>query len=86
MVFWQLGTFLNTIKRMLDVLHCRVEDILKAWASYLPFNVEKKYSFGEQINGVTVLLKTKYKNYMQAIVVKLANNVRPPLFPPNFSK
>ncbi|GKC91623.1 epidermin biosynthesis protein like protein, partial [Tanacetum coccineum] len=31
-----LGTFLNTIKRILDVLHCRIEDKLKSWASYLP--------------------------------------------------
>lgn len=76
MLLWQLGTFLNTIKRILDVLHCRIEDILKAWALYLPVNGEKKSSFGEQMNGVTVLLRTKYKNYMQAIVVKLASNVR----------
>ncbi|KAI5662135.1 hypothetical protein M9H77_21458 [Catharanthus roseus] len=72
----QLGTFLNTIKRILDVLHCRIEDILKAWALYLPVNGEKKSSFGEQMNGVTVLLRTKYKNYMQAIVVKLASNIQ----------
>lgn len=70
-----MGTFLNTIKRILDVLHCRVEDQLKTWASYLPVNVDKKSSFGEQINEITVLLRTKYKNYMQATVVKLAANV-----------
>ncbi|PHT76922.1 hypothetical protein T459_20444 [Capsicum annuum] len=74
----QLGTFLNTIKRILDVLHCKLEDILKSWASYLPAtaNGEKKSNFGEQLNGVTVLLRTKYKNYMQAIIVKLANNTQ----------
>lgn len=72
----QLGTFLNTIKRILDVLHCRVEDQLKTWASYLPVNVDKKSSFGEQINEITVLLRTKYKNYMQATVVKLVANVQ----------
>ncbi|KAK4342191.1 hypothetical protein RND71_038007 [Anisodus tanguticus] len=71
-----LGTFLNTIKRILDLLHSKLEDILKSWASYLPVNGEKKSNFGEQLNGVTVLLRTKYKNYMQAIIIKLANNMQ----------
>lgn len=72
---WQLGIFLNTIKRILDVLHCRIEDKLKSWASYLPANGDSKTNFGEQMNAITVLLRTKYKNYIQAIVVKLAGNV-----------
>ncbi|KAF7140396.1 hypothetical protein RHSIM_Rhsim06G0182800 [Rhododendron simsii] len=72
----QLGTFLNTIKRILDVLHCKVEDILKSWASYLPVVGDKKSLFGEQMNAITVLLRTKYKNYMQATVVELVNNMQ----------
>ncbi|XP_043698706.1 uncharacterized protein LOC122649572 isoform X2 [Telopea speciosissima] len=72
----QLGTFLNTIKRILDVLHCRVENILKPWASCLPINGEKKSIFGEQMNGITVMLRTKYKNYMQATVEKLILNTQ----------
>nr|GMD84221.1 Epidermin biosynthesis protein like [Ipomoea batatas] len=72
----QLGTFLNTMKRILDVLHCQVEEILKSWASYLPGNGDRKTTFGEQLNGITVLLRTKYKNYVQAIVVKLASNMQ----------
>ncbi|KAM7492448.1 hypothetical protein LguiA_035369 [Lonicera macranthoides] len=73
----QLGTFLNTIKRILDILHCRVEDKLKSWASYLPVvNGDQKSNFGEQMNGITVLLRTKYKNYMQATVVKLISNMQ----------
>ncbi|XP_047333688.1 uncharacterized protein LOC124937465 [Impatiens glandulifera] len=72
----QLGIFMNTIKRVLDVLHCKIEDILRAWASYLPVNGDKKQLFGEQMNGITVLLRTKYKNYMQATVVKLINNLQ----------
>lgn len=70
------------MKRILDVLHCRVEDKLKSWNSYLPVNGDHmpvngdhKSTFGEQMNAVTVLLRTKYKNYIQAIVVKLASNV-----------
>lgn len=72
----QLGIFLNTIKRILEVLHCTVEDILKSWASCLPIVADKKLSFGEQMNGIRVLLKTKYKNYMQAIVAKLYANTQ----------
>ncbi|KAB2613417.1 hypothetical protein D8674_035733 [Pyrus ussuriensis x Pyrus communis] len=73
----QLGTFLNTVKRILDVLHCKVEDILKSWASFLPaMGDNKKSLFGEQMNGITVLLRTKYKNYLQATVGKLLSNVQ----------
>ncbi|KAK9152277.1 hypothetical protein Syun_010586 [Stephania yunnanensis] len=72
----ELGTFMNTLKRILDVLHCRVEDILKPWASYLPVVEDKKSALGEQMNGVTVLLRTKYKNYMQAIVEKFVSNMQ----------
>ncbi|XP_010036107.1 uncharacterized protein LOC104425188 isoform X1 [Eucalyptus grandis] len=72
----QLGIFLNTIKRILDVLHCRVEDMLKCWASYLPVTGDKKSLFGEQMNGITVLLRTKYKNYLQATVGKLVSNMQ----------
>ncbi|CAL1392983.1 unnamed protein product [Linum trigynum] len=48
----QLGTFLNTIKRIIDVF------------------------LGEQTNGIPVLLKTNYKNYLQATVEKLVNNMQ----------
>ncbi|KAF6141359.1 hypothetical protein GIB67_008536 [Kingdonia uniflora] len=72
----QLGIFVNTIKRVLDVLHCRVEDIFKPWASCVPLTEDKKSVFGEQLNGITVLLRTKYKNYMQATVEKLTQGNR----------
>ncbi|KAI4308594.1 hypothetical protein L6164_031650 [Bauhinia variegata] len=72
----QLGIFLNTIKRILDVLHCKVEEILKTWASWLPAMGDKKSLFGEQINGVTVLLRTKYKTYLHAVIGNLVNNMQ----------
>ncbi|KAJ1383867.1 hypothetical protein SESBI_43006 [Sesbania bispinosa] len=72
----QLGIFLNTLKRILDVLHCRVEDILNSWASCLPVMGDKKTLFGEQMNGITVLLRTKYKTYLQAIIGNLVNNIQ----------
>ncbi|XP_068636555.1 uncharacterized protein [Aristolochia californica] len=71
----QLGTFLNTVKRILDVLHCRVEDTLRRWASCLPVMGDQKI-FGEQLNEITVMLRTKYKNYMQATVEKLVSNTQ----------
>ena len=71
----QLGTFVNTIKRILDVLHQRVEDILRQWASCLPVVEDKKSLFGEQMNVITVLLRTKYRNYVQAAVDKLVSKV-----------
>ncbi|EOA14637.1 hypothetical protein CARUB_v10027895mg [Capsella rubella] len=72
----QLGTFVNTIKRILDVLHHRVEDILRQWASCLPVLEDKKLPFGEQMSVITVLLRTKYRNYMQAAVDKLVSNTQ----------
>ncbi|KAF5482667.1 hypothetical protein F2P56_003217 [Juglans regia] len=72
----QLGIFLNTMKRILDVLHIRVEETLKSWASYLPTKGDKKSLFGEQMNAITVLLRTKYKNYLQALVEKLVSNMQ----------
>lgn len=71
---WQLGTFLNTVKRMLDVLHCSVENILKAWASYLTI-ADASPVFGEQMNAITILLRKKYKKYMESIIDKLVSNV-----------
>ncbi|XP_062223795.1 uncharacterized protein LOC133922457 isoform X2 [Phragmites australis] len=71
----QLGTFMNTVKRMLDVLHCRVEDILKSWAAYLTIT-NGNTVFGEQMNSITVMLRKKYKKYLQAIVEKLVSNTQ----------
>nr|CAB3445996.1 unnamed protein product [Digitaria exilis] len=71
----QLGAFMNTVKRMLDVLHCRVEDILKSWAAYLTITSGNTV-FGEQMNSITVMLRKKYKNYLKAIVDKLVTNAQ----------
>ncbi|XP_020099645.1 uncharacterized protein LOC109718055 isoform X2 [Ananas comosus] len=71
----QLGTFLNSVKRILDVLHIRIEDILKSWAAYLTI-ADGNAVFGEQTNAITVMLRKKYKKYMQAIVEKLISNTQ----------
>ena len=66
---------MNTVKRMLDVLHCRIEDILKSWAAYLTI-ANGNTVFGEQMNSITVMLRKKYKKYLQAIVEKIVSDVR----------
>uniref|UniRef100_A0ACD5YPI2 Uncharacterized protein n=1 Tax=Avena sativa TaxID=4498 RepID=A0ACD5YPI2_AVESA len=71
----QLGTFMNTVKRMLDVLHCRIEDILKSWGAYLTI-ANGTTVFGEQMNSVTVMLRKKYKKYLQAIVEKIVTDTQ----------
>ncbi|XP_064983526.1 uncharacterized protein LOC135583407 isoform X9 [Musa acuminata AAA Group] len=71
----QLGIFLNTVKRILEVLHPGVEDFLKCWAACLTIE-DGNTIFGEQMNGITVTLRKKYKKYMQAIVEKLVSNAQ----------
>ena len=66
---------MNTVKRMLDVLHCRIEDILKSWAAYLTI-ANGTTVFGEQMNSITVMLRKKYKKYLQAIEEKIVSDVR----------
>jgi hypothetical protein len=66
---------MNTVKRMLYVLHCRIEDILKSWAAYLTI-ANGTTVFGEQMNSITVMLRKKYKKYLQAIVEKIVSDVR----------
>lgn len=71
--FFQLGVLLNSLKRMLDLLRPRVESQFKAWGSCLP-NVGNTTP-GERLSEVTVMLRAKFRNYAQAIVEKLAENV-----------
>ncbi|KAH7293968.1 hypothetical protein KP509_28G050300 [Ceratopteris richardii] len=70
----QLGIFLNTIKRLLDVLRPKVEAQMKTWIACLPAEGIEKVGFGERLNEVTVSLRAKYKNFSQAIVEKLFDN------------
>ncbi|XP_078438444.1 portal protein [Wolffia australiana] len=72
----QLGSFLNTVKRMLDTLHVKVEHQLRSWEPALTVAIDGKSTFGEQMNGVTVLLRKKFKNYVEAIVEKLIANAK----------
>ncbi|XP_054798658.1 LOW QUALITY PROTEIN: uncharacterized protein LOC129303394 [Prosopis cineraria] len=70
----ELGILLNSMKRMLDVLRPRVESKFKSWGSCLP-NVGNTAP-GERLSEVTVMLRSKFRNYIQAIVEKLAENMK----------
>jgi hypothetical protein len=73
-MYLQLGTFMNTLKRMTDVLHCWVEEMMQPWAPLLTVSDEIT-PFGEHMNSISVVLKQKYKKYLQAVVKKLLSNV-----------
>ncbi|XP_056846428.1 uncharacterized protein LOC108835716 isoform X2 [Raphanus sativus] len=70
----ELGVFLNSMKRVLDKLRTSTEARFEEWNSYL--SDEKKRVLGEQLSQVTVLLKSKFRSYTQALVEKLAENVK----------
>ncbi|KAF8729856.1 hypothetical protein HU200_017314 [Digitaria exilis] len=70
-----IGILLNTLKRLLDVLRPRIESHLKSWSSCIP-NGGNSAASGEKLSEVTVTLRAKFRNYMQAVVEKLAENTR----------
>ncbi|XP_062221931.1 uncharacterized protein LOC133921176 [Phragmites australis] len=70
-----LGILLNTMKRLLDVLRPRIESHLKSWSSCIP-NGGNTAAIGERLSEVTVTLRAKFRNYMQAVVEKLSENTR----------
>ncbi|KAH9690466.1 Pesticidal crystal cry8Ba protein [Citrus sinensis] len=68
-----LGILLNSMKRMLDVLRPKIESQFKSWGSCIPDRGNAVP--GERLSGVTVMLRTKFRNYLQAVDEKLAENV-----------
>ncbi|XP_020581808.1 uncharacterized protein LOC110025591 isoform X2 [Phalaenopsis equestris] len=70
----ELGVLMNSIKRLLDVLRPTVEAKFNSWASYMLDGVNN--SIGERLSEVTVTLRAKFRNYLQAIAEKLVENIR----------
>jgi hypothetical protein len=58
---------------MLDILRPRIESQFKSWASC---SNAGNTAPGERLSEVTVMLRAKFRNYLQAIVQKLVENVR----------
>ncbi|KAI3761739.1 hypothetical protein L1987_52160 [Smallanthus sonchifolius] len=71
----ELGILLNSIKRMLDVLRPKIEVQLKSWGSCC-IPEEGNTAPGERLSEVTVMLRSKFRNYLQAVVDKLVENTR----------
>ncbi|KAF8023348.1 hypothetical protein BT93_F0754 [Corymbia citriodora subsp. variegata] len=68
----ELGVLLNSLKRMLDVLRPKIELQFKSWGSCMP--ISGNTAPGERLSEVTVMLRAKFRNYLQAVVEKLAEN------------
>ncbi|XP_076884501.1 uncharacterized protein LOC143533654 [Bidens hawaiensis] len=71
----ELGILLNSMKRMLDVLRPKIELQLKSWGSCCVPN-GGNVAPGERLSEVTVMLRSKFRNYLQAVVEKLVENTR----------
>lgn len=70
---FQLGILLNTLKIMIDVLRPKIEMQLKSWGSCIPDG--GSVAAEDRLGEVSVTLKAKFRNYLQAVVEKLAENV-----------
>lgn len=70
----ELGVLLNSMKRILDVLRPKIEQQLRSWASCIPDGGNS--SPGERLSEVAVMLRSKFRNYLQSVVEKLAENTK----------
>ncbi|ESQ54863.1 hypothetical protein EUTSA_v10024255mg [Eutrema salsugineum] len=68
----ELGILLNSMKRMLDVLRPNIESKFKAWSSCIPDGGNA--APGDRLSEVTVMLRAKFRTYLQAVVEKLVEN------------
>ncbi|XP_077249880.1 uncharacterized protein LOC143889519 [Tasmannia lanceolata] len=72
----ELGILLNTLKRLLDVLLPKIETQLRSWGSCIPSPDGGSAVAGDCLHEVTVMLRSKFRNYIDAVVEKLAENTR----------
>ncbi|KAG2692482.1 hypothetical protein I3760_08G055700 [Carya illinoinensis] len=70
----ELGIVLNSMKRLLDILRPKLEAQFKSWGSCIPTGGHSVP--GERLSEVTVMLRAKFRNYLQAVVEKLAENAK----------
>lgn len=59
---------------MLDILRPKIETQFKSWGSCIPDGGGQIP--GERLSEVTVMLRAKFRNYLQALVEKLVENTR----------
>ncbi|XP_027078388.1 uncharacterized protein LOC113778164 [Coffea eugenioides] len=70
----ELGIFLNSVKRILDVLRPPIEAQIKVWGSCIPDGGSTIP--GEHLSEVTVMLRAKLRTYLQGVTEKLVENTR----------
>lgn len=61
------------MKRMLDLLRPQMESQLKQWGSCMPESGNMVP--GEKLSEITVMIRSKFRAYAQAVVDKLVENV-----------
>lgn len=69
----QLGILLNSMKRMVDVLRPDIEAQFRAWSSCIPDG--ENAALCDRLSEVTVLLRARFRSYLEAVVEKLVENV-----------
>ncbi|KAL1568093.1 hypothetical protein AAHA92_03497 [Salvia divinorum] len=67
-----LGVVLNSMKRLLDVLRPQIEAQVKSWGSCIPES--GNMAPGDCLSEVTVMIRSKFRAYVQAVVDKLVEN------------
>ncbi|KAL7608515.1 hypothetical protein Lser_V15G11939 [Lactuca serriola] len=72
----ELGSLFNLIKKMLDVLQPEIERQFKSRHVCVSVSESENAAPGELLSEVTVMLKTKFRNYQQSAIEKLAGNTR----------
>ncbi|XP_071692886.1 uncharacterized protein [Rutidosis leptorrhynchoides] len=72
----ELGILLNSMKRMLDILRPKIEVQLKSRGSCCIPDGGNNVAAGERLSEVTVMLRSKFRIYIQALVDKLFENTR----------
>ncbi|CAA0831813.1 Unknown protein [Striga hermonthica] len=70
----ELGGHLNSMKRMLDTLRPQIQAQLKLWGSCIPES--ENMVPGECLSEVTVMIRSKFRAYVQAVVDKLVENTK----------
>ncbi|KAL6558737.1 hypothetical protein OROMI_019087 [Orobanche minor] len=70
----ELGVLLNSMKRMLDTLRPQIEAQLKLWGSCIPESGNMVP--GECLSEVTVMIRSKFRAYVQAVIEKLVENTK----------
>ncbi|GER26185.1 maturase K [Striga asiatica] len=70
----ELGIVLNSMKRMLDILRPQIESKLKQWGYSMPETGNMVP--GERLSEVTVMIRSKFRAYVQAVIEKLVGNTK----------